>query len=750
MIIINLAMRYLKFLLLSFLITIVGCSQSSQELVDSGKRMKEEGNLRGAIVVFKNALEKNPNDIDARFLLADSYLEADRYDFAEREFLKVEIQDPSRYEVRLKLADLYNRMNRPQEAAAQIQKFLAVKEQTPEAYDLLGRSHLLTRNLSEAESAFRAALALDPSLATARLNLAECLLRSERDEEARHHLEHILSEDGNHLEACRMMARLETIGGNTDAALVWYGRIMALAPGDTEAAYRAGLMHLDKKETDESQRIAEAMLAEGTDPALGFQLLGLTQFTRGDFFNAVTSLQKSLEGRIDLTAYYFLGMSYLRLNKEELALSQFQRFLDFRPTAPEPRIMIAVILLRQNRVNDAVRELERVVAGDEDNATALGVLGNALLAKGDLDGAKSAFERAGRLAAEKGGRGEKDGFAEEAERKLPTADESGLVDSRLLSSIRLIQEEKFAEAIRSLESLLNASEGDALVYNYLALAQFGDKKTDKGVESLLKAKEIRPDYLLSYFNLAGHYLAQGNLVRAAREYDLILERQPQDVRALLMRGRVAERSGREEEAREFFRRASRTGEVVGTLEYAEFLARTGNVREAIRSYESIAGQSEGPQVLFALGALHHRLGETDIAFDYYRRTLQASADHVPALNNLAYLHGQQAGGIPQALELARKAHRLAPENPWVLDTLGSLLMKGGKADEALPLLEKARRGLPENPTVHYHLALAYRSLGQNGEATAALRTSLAFGTFPEVEDARILLSSLESEGGGDR
>ena len=78
-----------RFLVLFIFLFVVSCGgQTKEELFQEGNRLNREGNFRGAVVLYKNALEKDVNYIDARIGLADAYLNSGNFDRAEKEFHK--------------------------------------------------------------------------------------------------------------------------------------------------------------------------------------------------------------------------------------------------------------------------------------------------------------------------------------------------------------------------------------------------------------------------------------------------------------------------------------------------------------------------------------------------------------------------------------------------------------------------------------------------------------------------------------
>src|SRR6266566_9186888 len=63
-------------------------SYTEQERVQRAEKFKAEGNLKASVIELKNALQKNPNNAQARLLLGEIYLDLGLAPEAERELLK--------------------------------------------------------------------------------------------------------------------------------------------------------------------------------------------------------------------------------------------------------------------------------------------------------------------------------------------------------------------------------------------------------------------------------------------------------------------------------------------------------------------------------------------------------------------------------------------------------------------------------------------------------------------------------------
>ena len=111
------------------------------------------------------------------------------------------------------------------------------------------------------------------------------------------------------------------------------------------------------------------------------------------------------------------------------------------------------------------------------------------------------------------------------------------------------------------------------------------------------------------------------------------------------------------------------------------------------------------------------------------------------LNNLAWHYATL--GREEAVELARRAHELAPDNGSITDTYGWILFQRGDVEAALPLLEKAAEQSPNNPEIKFHLAAAYVRKGNEAKASEVIAAALESDEpFPSRADAEELAKSL--------
>lgn len=150
-----------------------------------------------------------------------------------------------------------------------------------------------------------------------------------------------------------------------------------------------------------------------------------------------------------------------------------------------------------------------------------------------------------------------------------------------------------------------------------------------------------------------------------------------------------------------------------------------------------ARQPEDPVLLLRLADAYQRQGDVDKAAAAYEKALKVSPNLASALVKLAQLYAAKLNNPIKALDLARKARALQPDDPAVAHTLGQLAYTSKDFPWALSLLQESARKLPSDSEVQFDFALSAYSMGQVSNAVAAMRQVVeAQSASPRLEDAR--------------
>ena len=184
----------------------------------------------------------------------------------------------------------------------------------------------------------------------------------------------------------------------------------------------------------------------------------------------------------------------------------------------------------------------------------------------------------------------------------------------------------------------------------------------------------------------------------------------------------------------------RLGEVYVALDRQSDAATAFGRALEVRRASDADGREEWTLWLMRGGALD-QAGNWPEARDALRRAYRLAPEQPVVLNYLGYAQLIRNEDVAEAERLIREAHRRAPDNAAITDSLGWALFRKGELTEAIALLEQAAEGAPADVEINEHLGDAYLAAGRRVEARFAWQAALAYA---EGEDAIRLRARIET------
>jgi putative PEP-CTERM system TPR-repeat lipoprotein len=715
-------MKFL-FVLFTFSFLMACSSQTPQELVAEGDRLRTEGNVRGAIVLYKNALDKDANDLAARIGLASAYQESGSFELAEQEFQKVLLQNPSSHDILLRLAAIAIDRAEPEKGLADIERYHSVTVPSAESLTLQGRAYGASGDLTEAENLFNKAVALNPSYAPAHLNLAKTYLQRNDTPRAEQRLRETIALDGRQFEAYFLLAPLVTARGEIESALQLYLDLVAIEPRQHYALYMAGILQLDLGDFAAAKATVDQLGRKFPDRPEGSRLKGMLHYRQGQYDDARVALEQSLRSEQHPLTYLFLGLSYYSLELLELALNQFQNALDISPEFERARVLVALTLLKQGRVDDAITQIQRVVRANPNNAYARNILGSAFLAAGQLDRGMAELEAATNLdptlveahlqrGAVRLSQGELSAGEEDLIRALHMSPE--LLNSRLMLVTHYLRQKNYSAAIDTLNEGMTDTPQDALLNNYLAAAYFSQNRPQQAIVALQAAQAANPDYLTPYFNLASYYASQSDYDQALQQFNAVLSRDADNLRALLGSAAIYNVQGRNDDLEAAYRRVEATRTEQGFVATAQYRLRQRDLPAALAVVDrGLQLHGNSAPLLEIKGALHQQQAEPGAAEAAFVSLASVAPERG---NTLLWRHYMSNNNPEKARKLGEDLLRSqsGQEYPYLL--AASLHMASGDTDTATNLLQQGISRLQRPSRLQLQLATIYEQLQQTERA----------------------------------
>ena len=154
-----------------------------------------------------------------------------------------------------------------------------------------------------------------------------------------------------------------------------------------------------------------------------------------------------------------------------------------------------------------------------------------------------------------------------------------------------------------------------------------------------------------------------------------------------------------------------------TLRYAASLLREAKrVQEAFDLLEGrLAEQPEQPDLIYETALLAERLNNVELMDARLRRLIELRPDNPQAYNALGYAYADRNERLAEARQLIEKALALAPDDGFILDSMGWVLYRQGDLKAALTYLEQAYRQR-DDPEIAAHIGEVMWAQGRQDDA----------------------------------
>jgi tetratricopeptide (TPR) repeat protein len=420
--------------------------------------------------------------------------------------------------------------------------------------------------------------------------------------------------------------------------------------------------------------------------------------------DAMPHLEKWLNGDAQRTGQNFMQISTLVAgHKDKPAIFQLMRKLAAQhPSVPEASLALAQAAWNADELVaalDAARNALRLRPGWE-----LAALFQAQVLQ--RDSAAAAID-----------------FLEDFVKAYPGARDARLNYARLLVSVR-----RYPDARKQFEILLGEAPNNAEIAMAVATLSMQAKDYVAAEAQLRRALEIKPkdpDAVRLYLGQVNEELKRDD---EALKWYASITHGAQFVPAQARYAGVLARQGNLAAARKHLQDVS-AGDAQQrtqlTLAEANLLRDANAYQEAFDFLsQAVARTPDAPDLLYDHAMAAEKVNRVDILEANLRKVIKMRPDHAHAYNALGYTLADRNQRLPEAHTLIETAHKLAPEDPYILDSLGWVLHRLGRNQEALGYLQRSYDLRPD-AEIAAHLGEVLWVLGRQEEAqklwTNALR-----------------------------
>jgi tetratricopeptide (TPR) repeat protein len=300
-------------------------------------------------------------------------------------------------------------------------------------------------------------------------------------------------------------------------------------------------------------------------------------------------------------------------------------------------------------------------------------------------------------------------------------------DARLNYARLLVNERKYAEARQQFETLVrdfpqNADVGMAVAL--LAMQANDYDAADAQLQRVLELNYKDPD-------AARFYLGQVNEER--KRYDEALKWYSsvaaggQYISAQSRYAAVLAKQGKLPEARKHLQEApaeSNQERVQLTQAEAQLLRDASEYQAAYDLLgQALAKLPNYPDLLYDHAMAAEKVNRIDVMEGNLRKLIEIRPDHAHAYNALGYTLADRNQRVEEAHRLIETALKLAPDDPFILDSMGWVLYRMGRNKEGLTYLQRAFKMRPD-PEIAAHVGELLWASGQQNEALKIWREAL--------------------------
>jgi tetratricopeptide (TPR) repeat protein len=497
-------------------------------------------------------------------------------------------------------------------------------------------------------------------------------------------------------------------------------------PNDPRTGLMEALLAKQQGDLDKAFALVNRSLQDNQqNPAL-WRLRGEIGFLKGDYDQAVADLKKSRSLEDDPVTATMLAKTYLWAGKDEEAISELQGILKRSEPPLEARLLLESIYLRLDR-KDALQQLYTdTLAQYPDSVDWMNRAGTFAINQRDYARAEALYTKAYQIKQQSVA----PRSAAEAVRDLQYA---AALDGYLLSLVLAAGEpgaaggawhpEKLDKVFQEGAKYVDTPYGAGALYRMAeAKKRLGDVEGTrdycrKAVSKAWDDERVAVEILLQVYMLMG----SDEVSKYCRER---LQTTPDSLAANFTMFNLAKIKEDYGEAVNYIDKCIELCPADSDLQ-KDYVAKKAQILAV--AYKKT---SDNAYLVKAIG-LYESLLEK----------MPKNSDVV--LNNLAYMLAQNDQKLDKALEYAKKALELKPNEANYHDTYGYVLYKNGRNAEAVQSLTAATQqyeaqGTP-SPEAYEHLGMVHEALRDNKRALAAYRRALEVGagTMPEIMKNRV-------------
>lgn len=723
-------------LLLGMTLVLGGCDKlrgyTDAEHVQRAKDFQAKGDFKATVIELKNALNKNGNNAEARWLLGEAYLDFEEGAQAEKELKRARNLGINAESIMIPLGRAYLLQGKYSEVLAEIAPGKQASARShAQILKLHGDAQVGLRKGKEGCALYEQSHQAEEKFVDAYWGLAWCSSIKGDMKSARTNLDAALVLDRSNAQTWAYLGDFERLEGRNAEAETAYLTALKIKPRDNEARGNLASAYLAQNKLDAAiKEIAKIRKDFPQNPNARY-LEALISFRQGKYTVARDQLQELFRVTANLPQASLLsGAVSLQLGEYEGAEKSLKVFLGQYPRSMFAHELLAEIQLRRGHANLALETVTPLLESAAVTPRALSIAGEASVATGDLARATYFLERASKLQpgsaairASLGANRLRQGDVTGAVDDLEAA--SGMDQKYTAADIALIftnlQRKDYEGAVAAVVALEKKLPNSPIPHNLRGGVYLEKGDVASARKSFEQALIIDPAFMPAAKTLAQIDMQDKKPDAARKRFQNVLGKDKNNIFAMLALADLAAAEKQEKEYLEWVEKAAKTDPKAlepRTRQVGYYLGKKEFQKALALAHEVLSANGENPQALELLGLTQIAAGETEKAIASFSQLTQLAPEAPRSYLGLgsALARAERWNDSRSALIKALKL------NPDYLDARRALIalelqQKQGVA--ALKLAEEQTRRqpkLPIGPVMEADVLIAQKQYAQAAKA----------------------------------
>jgi putative PEP-CTERM system TPR-repeat lipoprotein len=669
--------------------SLVGCgnvgSKTDKEHVIAAKDFLDKDDLRSGVIELKSALQKNPENIEARRLLGELSLKLGDGASAEKELRRAMELGVAKEAILISLASALEIQGKYQKILDEIEASATLLPSDRAVIsNYRGDAWLIKNELDKAEAEFNRALEEDSKTALAYVGLARIAAARSKNNEAKTLFLKAAELSPDEPKIWSYFGAFQVLDGDSKTAEKNYTKAISLGGGSLQNYFKRALLRIELDEIEAAQKDAGVLKKDWPKTFQANYVAGVLTFREKKFPEAQIFLDEALKyNSKHVQATFYRGVAHLAQNHLAQADQDISRVYSTLPDSIKVHQIFAQIKFNRKDFGKAKELLQPVLIARPDDVFSLGLMGQIETALGNI-----------------------------------------------------------SEGNRYLEKVIELKPNEDNVIALLGMNYLASGDIGKGIERLQQIDKDSPQSKASQFQIVLAYIRTKDFDKASEAIDRLREESRSELLADNLSGLLHRAKGQGEEAKRYFKKvlAASPGNSAASLNLAEMAVEEKDFPAAYDFYDGLLKAQ--PRHLQAKLKKAELLAKENRVKELESVLISAIGDHPTAIQPKVILSAFyiQSGQPARAQTILGELKEVQNKNPQVLSLLAKAQLQDKQPSRALKSAKRLVELSPKSAQSFFTLAQVYEANRDLKNMRTALEQSLKLR--PNYTEAKIALVKL--------